>query len=133
MIYVGEYTKAMNKTWHINHFCCWQCDTPLTAKKYIIINEHPFCQNCYNTVIANTCHICQTAIGPESKDLYVKDRHFHDTCLACVLCQERLVGFFQNPTVSSSDSYCILKNRGYVKLRKNKHKCISTIMKLNGF
>ena len=53
LIYVGEYTKAMGKLWHLDHFCCWQCDMPLTGKKYISINNQPFCITCYNNIIAN--------------------------------------------------------------------------------
>jgi len=91
LIYVGEYTKALNKTWHLNHFCCWQCNILLTNKKYIVINDHPFCQKCYNNIIANVCRICRQPIGPECKDLYVRDRHYHGKCLVCVDCNVSLV------------------------------------------
>lgn len=90
LIYIGEFTKAMDKSWHIDHFCCWKCDVPLTGKKYIIINEQPFCPGCYNTHLANLCYECEQPIGPESKDLFVKDRHYHKECLLCNVCEKPL-------------------------------------------
>lgn len=93
LIYVGEYTKAMQKAWHLNHFCCWQCDSLLTDNKYIVINENPFCQKCYTNLIANVCRICRKPIEPECKDLYVKDRHYHGKCLVCVDCHVSLVSY----------------------------------------
>ncbi|XP_066920228.1 testin-like [Clytia hemisphaerica] len=86
LIYVGEYTKAMGKLWHLDHFCCWQCDMPLTSKKYIAINNQPFCITCYNNIIANRCDICKEPIGPDSKDLFVNEKHYHSRCLVCATC-----------------------------------------------
>jgi len=41
LIFSGEYTKAMNKDWHSDHFCCWQCDGQLTGQRYILRDDHP--------------------------------------------------------------------------------------------
>ena len=81
----------MNQAWHVDHFCCWQCDIALTAKQYVVINEQPFCQTCYSNIIANTCKICKEPIGANSKDLYVKNNHYHDSCLSCGECGKCLV------------------------------------------
>lgn len=67
LIFSGEYTKAMNKDWHSDHFCCWQCDTTLTGQRYILRDEHPYCIKCYEEVFANTCDECGKAIGIDSK------------------------------------------------------------------
>lgn len=90
LIYTGEYTKAMEQTWHVDHFCCFECEEKLTGKKYIIINNHPYCQLCYNESIANTCFKCEEPISPECKDMFVKNRHYHKECLTCSQCKKPL-------------------------------------------
>lgn len=67
LIFAGEYTKAMNKDWHSDHFCCWQCDSALTGQRYILRDEHPYCIKCYEDIFANSCDECAKPIGIDSK------------------------------------------------------------------
>lgn len=67
LIFSGEYTKAMNKDWHNNHFCCWQCDDSLTGQRYVLRDDHPYCIKCYEDVFANNCKECNKIIGIDSK------------------------------------------------------------------
>lgn len=90
LIYIGEFTRAMEKAWHLEHFCCFSCDATMTGKKYIIVNDHPTCLKCYEKNVANVCYDCKKPIGPESKDLFVKDRHYHKECLICSTCENGL-------------------------------------------
>ena len=84
----------MEKSWHMNHFCCTSCDGILTRKKYVIVDDKPYCQNCYNTLIAKVCSDCGKRIGTESKDLVVKEKHYHKECLNCSQCKKSLVSNF---------------------------------------
>eukprot|EP00794_Sanderia_malayensis_P007250 gene7250-8058_t len=90
LIYVGELTKAIDKSWHIEHFACYHCDVPLTGKKYIINKHQPFCQRCFTENIAHKCYSCKKPIGPDSKDMFVKDKHYHKECLVCSKCHSQL-------------------------------------------
>ncbi|CEF66756.1 Four and a half LIM domains protein 3 [Strongyloides ratti] len=101
LIFSGEYTKAMNKDWHSDHFCCWQCDTPLTGLRYVLRDEHPFCIKCYEDVFANQCDECGKPIGIDSKDLSYKDTHWHPDCFKCKICKVSLV---DKPFGSKNDS-----------------------------
>ena len=67
LIFSGEYTKAMSKDWHSEHFCCWQCDESLTGQRYVLKDDHPYCTRCYESVFANTCDDCNQVIGIDSK------------------------------------------------------------------
>ena len=67
LIFSGEYTKAMSKDWHNNHFCCWQCDDSLTGQRYVLRDDHPYCIKCYEDVFANNCKECNKIIGIDSK------------------------------------------------------------------
>lgn len=87
----AEYTNAMDKDWHGQHFSCWQCDESLTGQRYVLRDEHPYCVKCYETVFANTCEKCNKIIGIDSKDLSYKDKHWHEACFQCTTCNESLV------------------------------------------
>ncbi|KAI1722433.1 LIM domain-containing protein [Ditylenchus destructor] len=91
LVFSGEYTKAMNKDWHSDHFCCWQCDSTLTGQRYILRDEHPYCIKCYEEIFANTCDECGKHIGIDSKDLSYKDKHWHEDCFLCNMCKISLV------------------------------------------
>ncbi|XP_044268377.1 paxillin homolog 1 isoform X1 [Tribolium madens] len=91
LIFSGEYTKAMNKDWHGQHFCCWQCDESLTGQRYVLRDDHPYCVSCYESVFANACEKCSRIIGIDSKDLSYKDKHWHEACFLCTTCGESLV------------------------------------------
>nr|CAH7740964.1 unnamed protein product [Callosobruchus chinensis] len=91
LIFSGEYTKAMNKDWHGQHFCCWQCDESLTGQRYVLRDDHPYCVSCYESVFANACEKCSRIIGIDSKDLSYKDKHWHEACFNCTTCGESLV------------------------------------------
>ncbi|EJD75263.1 LIM-9 isoform [Loa loa] len=91
LIFAGEYTKAMNKDWHSDHFCCWQCDNTLTGQRYILRDEHPYCIKCYEDIFANACDECAKPIGIDSKDLSYRDKHWHEDCFLCNMCKISLV------------------------------------------
>ncbi|PIO64342.1 LIM domain protein, partial [Teladorsagia circumcincta] len=112
LIFAGEYTKALNKDWHSDHFCCWQCDQTLTGQRYIMRDEQPYCIKCYEDVFANQCDECAKPIGIDSKflevsyceaadgkmeqhlrrlDLSYKDKHWHEHCFLCNMCKISLV------------------------------------------
>ena len=78
LIFAGEYTRAMNRDWHANHFCCTHCVQPLTGKRYVLRDGNPICLNCYEGHFANQCSDCAKPIGIEGRDLAYKDRHWHE-------------------------------------------------------
>jgi hypothetical protein len=47
LIFAPEYTSAENASWHMDHFCCWICDTPLAGHQYTPIDGQPHCLDCY--------------------------------------------------------------------------------------
>ena len=55
LILAKEYTLAEDKNWHIDHFCCWECDSPLGGQRYVTRDVHPFCILCYEELFAREC------------------------------------------------------------------------------
>lgn len=48
LIFTGEYTIAMNKSWHLGHFRCGECDISITGKQFIVREEKPICTDCFD-------------------------------------------------------------------------------------
>lgn len=48
LIFTGEYTIAMNKSWHLGHFRCSECDISITGKQFIVREEKPICTDCFD-------------------------------------------------------------------------------------
>lgn len=42
-----EYTIAEQQTYHVRHFCCFECDKPLAGLEYVAIENQPVCLTCY--------------------------------------------------------------------------------------
>ncbi|KAL8575291.1 hypothetical protein ACOMHN_001836 [Nucella lapillus] len=91
LIFSGEYTKAMEETFHKDHLACFKCEKQLIACRYIAKEEHPYCVPCYQELFAHNCEVCGKPIGPDYKDLSYKDRHWHEGCFKCSQCQNTLV------------------------------------------
>ena len=42
-----DFSGAEKKSWHLKHFCCYDCDRPLAGHKYIPVDGQPRCIECY--------------------------------------------------------------------------------------
>ena len=52
LIFAREYTQAEGRSWHVHHFCCWQCDTPLAGQRYIAKDDNPYCMYCFEKLFS---------------------------------------------------------------------------------
>lgn len=95
LIYVGEYSQAMDKNWHPGHLCCFYCDESLSQQKFVTIEMKPSCIKCYDKNFANNCENCRKTIGPGTKDVDVRGKHWHEGCFVCSQpdCKKPLVRF----------------------------------------
>lgn len=96
LIFTNEYTAAENSTFHIKHFCCFQCDVPLAGQKYIPDEKTnmPMCLKCFNEFHAEKCRQCKFVIGPHEQGVSWKDLHWHGACFTCAGrgCGKSLIG-----------------------------------------
>ena len=92
LIFGGEFTKALNKSWHTDHFCCWHCDSVLTGQRFVLTDDHPCCFPCYEQNFTHECQECRGKISMvEATDLAFKDLHWHEQCFKCQKCKQSLV------------------------------------------
>lgn len=94
LIFTKEYCLAENNNFHIKHFCCFQCDTPLVSQNYLMEDSQPMCLPCFDNLKANICVTCERKIGPEEIGAQLQDIHFHhtDECFVCKTCRKPLSG-----------------------------------------
>ena len=118
LIFSVEFTAAEERFWHLKHFCCWMCDTPLAGHKYIPVEGMPHCLGCWQSHHGKTCHTCHGVIHPQvSRQVYnvhctspvshsftrslfqdkrvsLGERHWHTRpeCFKCGVCGLSLMG-----------------------------------------
>lgn len=94
LIFTKEYCLAENSTFHLKHFCCFQCDVPLAGKDYTLDEEKPYCLPCFETSKAAKCSTCMNVIKPDEVGCQLGEVHFHaeDKCFCCIVCRKPLMG-----------------------------------------
>lgn len=93
IILAREYTQAEKQTWHVEHFCCWNCDAPLAGQRYIAKDGNPFCMICFDTLYSKSCNTCRRTITADSPGLSHGDFHWHACphCFSCSGCGGNLI------------------------------------------
>jgi len=94
LIFSTEYTGAENTFWHIKHFCCWLCDSPLAGQKYIPVEGQPHCLGCWQVHHGKICSACGQYIDPQGQRVSLGEKHWHASplCFKCGVCQTSLLG-----------------------------------------
>ncbi|KAL3982825.1 LIM domain family protein [Acanthocheilonema viteae] len=106
LIFSKEYTFAEDKSWHLDHFCCFGCDMQLGGHRYMMKDEQPYCFNCYMERYAKTCRFCLIKIAPDQQRISFKDLHWHagDDCFRCRYCSKVLLN--QKFIVKNEEVFC---------------------------
>ncbi|VEN50346.1 unnamed protein product [Callosobruchus maculatus] len=115
LIFTKEYTLAENATFHLKHFCCIECDTPLADRRYTLDDGMPYCLPCFEQSKANKCSGCLNAIKPDEIGCNLNGIHFHadDDCFACIVCKKPLMG--EKLLLRNEKLYCSHVCYGLVK------------------
>ncbi|XP_075996113.1 testin [Genypterus blacodes] len=94
LIFSNEYTQAEEQSWHLKHFCCFDCDCILAGETYVMENDKPVCKPCYMSNYAVKCSACQSAVEPEAQRVSFGEHHWHaePQCFQCSGCSKGLMG-----------------------------------------
>uniref|UniRef100_A0A914DAH4 Uncharacterized protein n=1 Tax=Acrobeloides nanus TaxID=290746 RepID=A0A914DAH4_9BILA len=106
LIFAKEYTFAEEKSWHVDHFCCFGCDKHLAGHRYIVKEDRPYCFDCYMDKFARTCHACNNKIAPFDIRVSHKDFHWHahGKCFKCKICEKPLAN--QKFLIKNEEIFC---------------------------
>ncbi|XP_043482203.1 paxillin [Leptopilina heterotoma] len=117
LIFTSMYTVAEGHTYHVKHFCCWDCDEPLAGKQYTSENDRPLCLPCYQKVYAKICGSCNQAIAADQQGVAIKNLDFHvdEKCFCCFTCKKSLlngkIGIKENKPFCSKECITIFQNQ----------------------
>lgn len=68
LIFAAKCIEAEGRRWHVEHFCCLECDLPLGGRRYVMKSGRPCCCSCFESLYAELCQACGELIGT-SRDL----------------------------------------------------------------
>lgn len=63
LIFMEECIEAEGRRWHLEHFCCLECDVPLRGQRYVMKSGRPCCCGCFESLFAEPCQACGDPIG----------------------------------------------------------------------
>ncbi|BFZ65467.1 Transforming growth factor beta-1-induced transcript 1 protein [Saitoella coloradoensis] len=88
-----EIISALGKKYHPGHFFCAECGTSFdTDTPFIVRNDYPYCQGCFEKVTAERCERCHLPMT--DRYLAALGKKFHEACFKCGTCGTRLEGGF---------------------------------------
>ncbi|KAG9485389.1 hypothetical protein GDO78_008455 [Eleutherodactylus coqui] len=81
-------TVAEGLCWHVEHFCCWDCDKVLGESRYLMKSGRPFCSDCFLRLHAESCEACD----PDGELVTLKGQYWHSlpSCFCCFGCRAPL-------------------------------------------
>ncbi|XP_033123468.1 prickle planar cell polarity protein 3-A-like isoform X2 [Anneissia japonica] len=94
IIFAEECTEAEGRSWHIKHFCCFECDKKLGGERYIMRAGRPYCCDCFESMFSEYCDTCGEPVGVDQGQMSHEGQHWHATekCFKCYTCGVTLLG-----------------------------------------
>ncbi|KFP05226.1 Prickle-like 1, partial [Calypte anna] len=94
LIFMEECIEAEGRRWHLEHFCCLECEVPLRGQRYVMRSGRPCCCGCFESLFAEPCQACGDPIGADSEEATHQGLHWHAraSCFCCSLCRKPLGG-----------------------------------------
>ena len=94
VIFSDECTEAEGRSWHMKHFCCYECDRQMGGQRYIMREGRPYCTGCFENLYAEYCDSCGEHIGVDQAQMTHEGQHWHanEACFRCQQCQCSLLG-----------------------------------------
>ncbi|XP_005059338.1 PREDICTED: prickle-like protein 4 [Ficedula albicollis] len=85
LIFMEECIEAEGRRWHLEHFCCLECEEPLRGQRYVMRSGRPCCRRCFESLFAEPCQACGDPIGADSEQVTLQGLHWHAraSCLCC--------------------------------------------------
>ncbi|XP_040280042.1 prickle-like protein 4 isoform X1 [Bufo bufo] len=92
LIMSEKCTIAEGLCWHVEHFCCWECEIVLGGSRYVMKGGRPFCSGCFQRLHAESCEACGEAIDPDGELVMLKGQYWHTlpSCFCCSSCRTPL-------------------------------------------
>jgi len=122
IIFSDECTEAEGYSWHMDHFCCSNCQKRLGGERYVMRQNQPFCLTCFETMYAEYCDTCGERIETDQAQMAHESQHWHatDACFYCYTCRIPLHNraFFPRYGALFCSNDCALQRNKRVNISK---------------
>ncbi|KAG8451066.1 hypothetical protein GDO86_003374 [Hymenochirus boettgeri] len=94
LILSEQCVVAEGHCWHMEHFCCWECDRVLGGSQYMMKGGRPFCKSCFLCLYSDNCETCGEPIDPDEEIVAFMGQYWHSKppCFSCTRCRTSLQG-----------------------------------------
>lgn len=82
---LGEIIQAMGKTYHPEHFICYNCRDPLGTRPFFEVKGNTFCEKCFQGIHCPPCAHCGKPVVDRTITALGKSWHVeHFICTQCL-------------------------------------------------
>jgi len=89
-VVVGKVLASMGKNYHPECFVCTYCSSPFPDGRFMDHESDPYCEKCYNDLMATRCFACQQPI--QDKAVCASGKLYHANHFVCTGCGSALQG-----------------------------------------
>ncbi|KAK7087682.1 hypothetical protein V1264_021699 [Littorina saxatilis] len=83
-----NYISALNRQWHPQCFCCWECQSPFGTGSFYDHDGLPYCETHYHAKKGSLCASCQKPIT--GRCITAMFKKFHPEHFVCAFCLKQL-------------------------------------------
>lgn len=83
-----NYISALNRQWHPQCFCCWECQAPFGTGSFYDHDGLPYCETHYHAKKGSLCASCQKPIT--GRCITAMFKKFHPEHFVCAFCLKQL-------------------------------------------
>lgn len=78
--------SALDRTWHPEHFVCFDCNEPFGEDGFHEKDEQAYCKSCYYGIFAPKCAGCSMPITENY--ITCMNTQWHPKCFVCATCNQ---------------------------------------------
>ena len=83
-VVIGKVLATLGKNYHPECFTCTYCSNPFPEGRFMDHENDPYCEKCYNDLMATRCFACQQPILEQAISASGKMYHAHHfVCTGC--------------------------------------------------
>lgn len=82
----GEVMHALNQTWHMKCFVCFECRETFKDGVFQMKGDKPYCIKDYNIMFSEKCKGCDLPVVAGEEYVEAMGSQWHNTCFNCTIC-----------------------------------------------
>lgn len=87
---IGQVVTGLGRTWHVEHFVCFQCRKPLGTTNFFEKDGNPYCEKDFHELFSQRCAYCNGPIL--DRCIHALDKTWHPDHFFCSQCGKNFEG-----------------------------------------